>query len=325
MNICFLDGNKNPYTSRDLETTKIRGAENVVINLSRELYKLGHRVTIFNNVGQNFDIDGIKWKNLSNINKEFLFDLAISNNDLNLFHQIKSKQYLAISHSIQSIEKFIRKKQFFSYLKYKPKFILLSNYHDKNRNKLLKIFGSIKLEWAVDEIFLNATIEDDIVENKAIFTSRNDRNLDILINIWKEKIYSQNKNSKLYVTPSLLINNNFNIFERNFGSKNLLIDDLKKSKVLLIPGHKGEIFCIAAEEARELCVPIVTLGIGSLSERVNHGQTGFIAKNENEFANYALEILNDNSVWQELRNNLKKIRGIKNWPNVTQKLINSIK
>ena len=101
-----------------------------------------------------------------------------------------------------------------------------------------------------------------------------------MINIWKEKIYSQNKNSKLYVTPSLLINNNFNIFERNFGSKNLLIDDLKKSKVLLIPGHKGEIFCIAAEEARELCVPIVTLGIGSLSERVKHGQTGFIAKNE---------------------------------------------
>ena len=46
MNICFLDGNKNAYTSRDLETTKIRGAENVVINLSRELYKLGHRVTI---------------------------------------------------------------------------------------------------------------------------------------------------------------------------------------------------------------------------------------------------------------------------------------
>ena len=181
------------------------------------------------------------------------------------------------------------------------------------------------LEWAVDEIFLNATIEDDIVENKAIFTSRNDRNLDILINICKKKIYSQNKNSKLYVTPSLLINNNFNIFERNFGSKNLLIDDLKKSKVLLIPGHKGEIFCIAAEEARELCVPIVTLGIGSLSERVNHGQTGFIAKNENEFANYALDILNDNSVWQELRNNLKKIRGIKNWPNVAQKLINSIK
>ena len=268
--------------------------------------------------------EGILWKNFSYVNERTYFDLAISNNDLNLFKKIKSKKYLAISHSIQSIEKFIRKKQFLSYLKYKPKFILLSNYHNRNRNKLLKIFGSINLEWAVDEIFLNTKIDDNIVENNAIFTSRNDRNLDILINIWKEKIYLQNKSSKLYVTPSSLINNNFNIFERNFGSKNLLIDDLKKSKIALIPGHKGEIFCIAAEEARELCVPIVTLGIGSLSERVKHGQTGFIAKNETEFANYTLNILNDNSVWQELRNNLIKIRGSKTclmW----QKLINSLK
>ena len=63
MNICFLDGNKILYIKR-FRNHKIRGAENVVINLSRELYKLGHRVTIFNNV-INFDIDGIKWKNLS--------------------------------------------------------------------------------------------------------------------------------------------------------------------------------------------------------------------------------------------------------------------
>ena len=57
-----------------------------------------------------------------------------------------------------------------------------------------------------------------------------------------------------------------------------LWQDLIKSKVLLVPGHKAELYCIAAEEARELCIPIVTLGIGSLSERVEHGITGFVAK-----------------------------------------------
>ena len=39
------------------------------------------------------------------------------------------------------------------------------------------------------------------------------------------------------------------------------------------------------EEGRELCVPIVTMGIGSLSERVEHGKTGFIAQNEKDFSN----------------------------------------
>ncbi len=39
-----------------------------------------------------------------------------------------------------------------------------------------------------------------------------------------------------------------------------------------------------AEEAREMCIPIVTLGVGSLSEKVKHGISCFIAKNTDEFA-----------------------------------------
>ena len=50
MNICFLDGIDIPYSSKDLNSIKIRGAENVVINLSNELSKLGNQITVFNNI-----------------------------------------------------------------------------------------------------------------------------------------------------------------------------------------------------------------------------------------------------------------------------------
>ena len=59
-----------------------------------------------------------------------------------------------------------------------------------------------------------------------------------------------------------------------------LILDLINSRLFLTPGHKTEVFCLAAEEARELCIPIVTMGYGCLYERVEHGVTGFIAKNQ---------------------------------------------
>jgi len=321
MKICFLDSSKLPYTSNDLHANIIRGGESIIINLSNEISKLGHEVTVFNEYQSETVINNIKWSNINNANLNLLYDLAISNNDLRLFKKINARKYLAFSHSIQSIEKFIRKKQLFSYLKYRPKIILLSNYHSKNRNIFLKIFGSKQLEWAVDDIFLNTSIDNDLVENRAIFTSREDRNLNILIDIWKNKIFSQNKTSKLYVTPSVLIDNKYNIFCRNFSTRNFLIKDLIKSKVYLVPGHKSELFCIAAEEARELCIPIVTLGIGCLSERVIHGQTGFIAKNKDEFAKYTLDILNDNSIWSELRNNLIKLRGSRQWLDVATNLI----
>ena len=92
----------------------------------------------------------------------------------------------------------------------------------------------------------------------------------------------------------------------------------------MIPGHKGELFCLAAEEARELCVPIVTLGLGSLSERVIHGKTGFIAKDNYQFAKYTLDILEDHNTWKELRNNLIKMRGKKKWNRVAINLLNQI-
>ena len=324
MKICFLDNSPIPYTSNDLNSKDIRGAENVVIHLSNELTKLDNKVVVFNNSLENKTINGVKWSNLNNVNRNITYDLAFTNNDMKLFDKIIANKYVAFSHSIQTIEKFIRKGQLISYLKYKPKIILGGKYHTNKRNYLLKMFGSINLQWAVDPLFLETNLDEGIIENRAIFTSRRDRNLDMLIDIWKKKIFTKNKSIKLYTTPSNLIDNNYNIFARNFNDKQSMVKDLLKSKVLLVPGHKGEIFCIAAEEARELCIPIVTLGIGSLSERVEHGITGFVAKNYEEFAHYTLKIFNDENLWKDLRDNLIKLRGTKKWDKVAINLLSQI-
>ena len=60
----------------------------------------------------------------------------------------------------QPIEKFIRKKQFFAYLKHKPKIFLLGNYHKKNRAFLLRMFGSEIISWSVDNIFINSELKE---------------------------------------------------------------------------------------------------------------------------------------------------------------------
>ena len=324
MKICFLDSSIIPYTSNDLNSKNIRGGENAIIHLSNELSKLGNNIEVYNSFKDICVINGVKWSNISHTNKNLTYDIAFTNNDIKLFDKIIAKKYVAFSHSIQSIEKFIRKGQLFSYLKYKPKIVLLGKYHKENRNYLLKLFGTINLEWAVDPLFLETKLDENIIENRAIFTSRRDRNLDLLIKLWIKDIFPKNKSLKLYSTPSELIENDYNIFARNFEDKTTMVNDLLKSKVLLVPGHKGELYCIAAEEARELCIPIITLGIGSLSERVEHGITGFIAKTPEEFADYTLKIFNDENLWKNLRNNLIKLRGSKKWDKVALNLLNQI-
>ena len=64
MKICFLDNVKISYTSKDIYTNKIRGAENVIINLSKSFSKLNNLVTIYNNSNVNVKIDNINWNNI---------------------------------------------------------------------------------------------------------------------------------------------------------------------------------------------------------------------------------------------------------------------
>ena len=315
MKICFLDNVKTSYTSKDIYTNKIRGAENVVVNLSIELSKLNHDVTIYNNCEGNIKINNVNWININNINDNPYYDLAISNNDIRLFDKINASKKVTISNSIQSIEKFIRKGQFYAFFKHKPKIALLSKYHRDNRNFFLRMYGSFNTDWAVDDIFLESEFDKNVINDQAIFTSYSDRNLNLLIKIWKELIHPRENNKKLLITP---INNDYtkhNIFNREFGDKSKLVSDISSSRLFLIPGHKAELYCLSAEEARELCVPIITLGIGCLKERVEHEKTGLIANSEKEFADYTVKLFNDDNMWNNMRKNLLNLKGSKKWKN----------
>ena len=63
------------------------------------------------------------------------------------------------------------------------------------------------------------------------------------------------------------------------------------------------------------------MGYGCLYERVEHEKTGFIAKNKKEFIEYSNLILNDNSVYLNLKKNLHEIRNSKNYALVKKNLL----
>ena len=329
MKICLLDRTNFEYSYEDLYSKKLRGAETILINLSKNLAKLGHEVFVLNNCPIKIHLDkSINWFNIDMSTDVHLptFDISISNADTNLLNYVKAKKKFIISYSIQSIEKFLRKNQLFSYLKNKPKVLLLGNYHKAKRSRLLSLFGSEIINLSVDDSFIKTVLlpTEKIDSNLAIFSSRPERNSQLLLNIWRDRIFPNFKSGKLLITENHKSLQDSNIMMRNLGNQNDLINDLLKSRMFLIPGHKAELFCLAAEEAKELCLPIITLGIGSLKERVVHGETGFIANNENDFADYVLELFKNDDLWTKLRNNLISKRGQNNWTKATKNLIRII-
>ena len=324
MKICFVDKTEFSYSFKDLNSSKLRGAEAIIINLSKEVSNLGHEVFVFNNCDYEYESKKYSWLNINRLNNLFEFDVVIANGDCNFFNFASAKKNILISHSNQPLEQFLRKRQLYSYIKFRPIVWMTSKYQIKKRSPLIKIFGHMHIPWSVDNIFMNTEISNDIKSDQAIFTSRPDRNLKSLIDIWSNLIHPNIKEKKLIIYGYNKQINHSNIINKNFVPQNDLMNDIKISRVYVIPGHKAETFCLAAEEAKELCIPIVTLGIGCLAERVHHGETGFIAKNKKEFSDYTIQLFNDDKLWMNLRKNLIKIRGENNWFKIANTFISQI-
>lgn len=317
------------HNGNDLDNPIIGGSEKTTINISYELAKnQNYEIKVFNNTTNPKYINNVEWINITEVNKYNDPDYVIAKADANLFYKLSCKNNFLWSHSIQTIEKFIRKKQFKPFFKFKPKLILEGQYHYNKRSFFTSPFGKTILEIAPDYDFLKTPVDENYIPKPdAIFTTKSDRNIEILMKAWS-KIFEYNQNSRLYINPPYKLKSNQidkNIILRSKGDKFDLINDLKKSRIFLTPGHKTEVFCLAAEEARELCVPIVTMGKGCLYEKVIHGKTGYIAKNINEFIDYAIKILNDDNLYMYLKKNLLKLRGIKNYQNVKNNFVNILK
>ena len=325
--IYFIE-NSTDFNLNDLNSDKIAGSEKTLINISNELSKnKNYEIKVFNKTSKEIKFDNIYWLSLDNINNYQPPDFLIAMSDANLLSYIKCDKKFLWSHSVQPVEKFLRKNQLFPFIKNKPVMLLEGNYHYETRSYLTSFYGKKIIKLAADYDFINESIDKNFIpEKKAIFTTRPDRNLNFLLSSW-EKIFKNSPTSELHINPPYSLSDKeikMGIKLRAKVDKNKLINELKNSRLMINPGHKGEVFCLAAIEAKELCIPIVTMGYGSLKERVEHGITGYIANNQNEFINYSIDILNNDETYKKLRENLFKKRGLRTYNDVAVDLINII-
>ena len=102
-------------------------------------------------------------------------------------------------------------------------------------------------------------------------------------------------------------------------SKRELAQEIAKARVMLYRGHRDETYCLAAADAIVSGLPVVTLGIGALKERVIDGETGFIARNDCDFSRAALRLLSDDRLWLEMQKNCLETRHQQTWSEVAYK------
>ena len=325
--IIIIDNSNLSYTGEDIDGKIIRGTETSLILLAEQFVKMNIHVDFCNCIDKYSNVNGVNYFNKNIINIKKNYDLAIVVSDANEFKRVTSIKKAVLSNSNQPIEKFIRKKQLIPFLKYKPTLITLCDYQFKKRSFFTSFFGKKTIPITVDPKFLNMNIDTNYIpEKKVIYNIRSNRNLDKLIKIWCEKIFPINNQFKLFITPDIINYNDYHhrngIFLRTLGSRKKMIDELQHYRALTYLGHKSDIFTLTAEEAIKLCLPVVTFGIGSLKERVTHLETGFIANNDQEFANYTIKLLNDDNFYLNIKKKMHSKRYENNWNSIANEWVN---
>jgi glycosyltransferase involved in cell wall biosynthesis len=197
---------------------------------------------------------------------------------------------------------------------------MLGDYHKANVPRWLPSGGRTVIHHGVHRDFFRKAPATHPPPPHAIYTSQPYRGLDWLLDLWQQikktvpaatldvfapKVHQAEANAKRAASHGV----NF----RGSLSHTELVQELCTARVQLIPGHRDETYCLAAAEATAAGVPIVTLGKGSLAERVCDGRTGFVARDRESFAAHAVALLSDDGLWSEMHHACLQDAALKGW------------
>mgnify|MGYP001163557864 CR=1 FL=1 len=320
------------FDGNSLQRGPLGGAETAFVSLATSLAKRGNNVSVINNCPRPMKKDGVNWAPIRNGIPERC-DLFIANRSDKLLPL--AAQARTVIFWIHNPAKYLLKFRYLSKIwRRKPIIIFSGSYHAKSYPKWAPDGGRKIIPYGISDDFDNVHQQDAAPKPVAIFTSNPLRGLSWLLDLWSEHIStkmpdaelhiysgpltygelgsSQKDRMQLVLDKALELSSN-NVHLHNPVPKKRLVEVLKQSRVLLYRGDPGETFCLAVGEAQAAGVPAVVQDIGCVAERVIDGKTGFVAKDDVEFADAALKLLKNDNLWLQNHVEALNVQGSWGW------------
>ena len=311
----FLPDAPDPFTAG------LGGTEQAVINLTGALAGLGDRVTVAGGARTEHTLNGVTW--CPGIPAGA--DLHVAINDATLL-PAGSATPVVWFHNEVSLIKEIRRARLPALLRHRPAAVFIGTGQAKNASQLFPFRCRKVIPYGLSDRILAARATGALPPPHAMFTSQAYRGLRHVIAMWQQVIVPAVPGATLtafiaeHDVPAyraLVSHPSITVMPR-IGN-DAIHERLRQTRVLLAPGHVSETFCLAAAEAIALGVPVVTLGIGSLKERVRDGIDGHVCRNFAGMGEQACRILLDEPHWRHLHVNGIATRSGQSWRKVAEK------
>jgi glycosyltransferase involved in cell wall biosynthesis len=306
LKVSFLHDHPEAYSSHSLRSKPLGGTQNTVVQLAEALAARGHRVTVFNNIAKAADEYGVSWRPLADAPSAAV-DCAVAVASPHTLSLAKAARKILWLHNPTDMWRQFRRGNLWPLFRHRPHLILLGAHHDANVPRWLPFRSRRIIGHGIEADLIRAEPAASPPAPRAIFTSQPYRGLRWLIGLWPE-VRRQVEGAELHVFAPKETQSQANralppeagIVIRGSVSRAELGRELREARVQLIPGHHHETFCLAAAEAIAGGVPVVTLGLGALKERVESGVTGLIAPSRDAFIAETARLLRDDDLWNRL-------------------------
>jgi glycosyltransferase involved in cell wall biosynthesis len=210
-------------------------------------------------------------------------------------------------HNPLALEKAARRGYLPPILRLRPEAVFVGTEARRTMSRLYPFASRHVIPHGVGEAFRRA-VPSDGSTRRFVFASQRQRGLDRTLHAWRGSGELRALGAELHVfgtaageaglDPATAARDGVVFHPR--ADQGALAAFYGSARGMIYPGAHDETFCLAAAEAQAMGLPIVTLGIGSLGERVRHGIDGFLARDDRDVAALAALIARDDDLWAAL-------------------------
>lgn len=316
----FLDG-RPAYDVQLLREQPMGGVQTGTILLSEALARRGHKVIIYNDRPMSYQENGVYYEPVSAVSHLGKDDIVITNNSLSILDKAGESKKVVWARNNIGPDRIGRDHGWKVLFRYRPNIVFPSKFAAGRTPWFLPFRSRLVIEHGLDQSFTRFGGNGDVPPPVAIFASQPSRNLKRVVRAWQEIIHPQLSQAKLHIYypkeklyPKHLEGmENVGIEIKGSVGKAALAKAMSEARVMIYPGHRTETFCNVAAEALATGLPITTMGIGALKERVRHGVDGLVSWGTLQMGRNALKILTDDALWLKLRKNAVEGSQNKGW------------
>jgi glycosyltransferase involved in cell wall biosynthesis len=301
----------------DVFAAGLGGTEQAILGLTEALAEAGHEVCVVGGAAAERRIGAVDWLPAA---QHSACDVEVAINDAALLPGRGSVRIVWFHNEVEFFRE-MRKGRLPALWRLRPAAVFIGSEQARLASRALGLSARAIIPYGLPARVLAAAPAAAVPGPVAIFTSQAYRGLADMIALWRSDIaphlpaarfraYVAERDVPAYAAlaqgcPAITVEGRI--------ANDAVLETLREARLLLAPGHRSETFCMAAAEAVAMGVPVVTLGIGSLKERVRHGVDGFVCRDFSSMAERTHAVLTDDALWRRLHDSGLRTREGAGW------------